>query len=129
MKKFKLVIWLLIAIVIGVVIYQNKAFFMTKQAFHLNTIAAVYESPAIPVAVVFVGCFIVGLIVAYLFSIPTRLKAHKTIRNLNDTISAQGSDLTALKSELDALKQQAPSPAGPTETPADTEQDPPAAAS
>lgn len=114
MKKIKLIIWLLIIVVIGVVIYQNKAFFMAKEVFHLNAIAASYVSPAVPIAVVFVGFFVVGLIVAFLFSIPGRLKANKTIRALNATINSQKADLAALKSEVDALKQTVPAePAQP----------------
>ena len=122
MKKFKIVIWILIFAFIGLVIYQNKGFFMAKKVFHLNLVAKAYATPEIPVAVVFMGFFVVGLLVAYLFSVPGRLKAGKTIRSLNDTIRNQGTELAAMKSEINTIKQAAP----PVEAPAPPDQEPPA---
>ncbi len=122
MKKFKIVIWLLIIAFIGVVIYQNKSFFLQKEVFHLDLIAKVYATPEIPVAAVFVGFFVVGLLVAFLFSIPGRLRAGRTIRSLNDTIRSQGAELSAVKTEVDAIRTPAP-PA--SDVPDDPEKNPP----
>jgi len=122
MKKFKIVIWLLIIAFIGVVIYQNKGFFLQKEVFHLNLIAKTYATPEMHVAVVFVGFFVVGLLVAFLFSIPGRLRAGKTIRSLNDTIRSQGAELTAMKTDVDAIK--APVPPA-SDVPDDPEKNPP----
>lgn len=122
MKKFKIVIWLLIIAFIGVVIYQNKGFFLQKEVFHLNLIATAYATPEMPVAVVFVGFFVAGLLVAFLFSIPGRMRAGKTIRTLNDTIRSQGDALTAMKTDVDAIK--APAPPAP-DVPDDPEKNPP----
>jgi hypothetical protein len=123
MKKIKIVIWLLIVAFIGLVVYQNKDFFLTKEIFHLNLIFKAYATPEIPVAVVFIGFFVVGLLVSYLFSVPGRLRVSKTVRSLNDTIRTQNADLTALKSEVEAVKQsQSPLP----EASVPPEQDPPA---
>jgi uncharacterized membrane protein YciS (DUF1049 family) len=126
MKKFKIVIWLLIIVFIGVVIYQNKAFFLANEVFHLNLIAKDYITPEIPVAVVFVGFFLCGLLVAFLFSLPGRLRAGKAIRSLNETIRAQSTELAAMKSEVEAIKQ--PVPPTPEEHAADA-QTPPEASS
>ncbi|MFH1981383.1 MAG: LapA family protein [Pseudomonadota bacterium] len=123
MKKFKIVIWLLIFGFIGLVIYQNKDFFLAKKVFHLDLIARSYVTPEIPVAAVFVGFFVVGLLVTYLFAVPGRMRANKTIRSLNETIRTQSNDLTMLKSEISALKTIAPPP---PDVPVTPEQDPPA---
>jgi uncharacterized membrane protein YciS (DUF1049 family) len=123
MKKFKIVIWLLIIVFIGLFIYQNKDFFLAKEVFQLNLVAKAYTTPEIPVAALFVGFFVIGLLLAFLFSIPGRLRASKSIRTLNDTIRAQSADLTMLKSEVDALKTIAPPPTDAPMTPA--ELDPP----
>ena len=123
MKKFKIVIWLLIIGFIGLFIYQNKDFFWaTEVVFKLDLAVRSYVTPMLRVAYVFVGFFIVGWLVAFLFSIPGRLRANKTIRSLNDTIRSQSADLTMLKSEVDALKTITPPP---TDVPVTPEPDPP----
>jgi uncharacterized integral membrane protein len=129
MNKAKAVIWLLIFGSLALIISQNPSFFLNKEVFRINLFFWAYESPAIYVAIIFVGLFIDGLIIAWLFSLPTRMRLSKTVRSLNDTVSTQRKELDSLKQEIDSIKAAAPAPpAGPAapenapEGPTDSEQ-------
>ena len=110
MNKTKAVIWLLIFGSLALIIFQNQPFFLNKEVFRINLFFWAYESPAIYVAIIFVGLFIDGLIIAWLFSLPTRMRLNKTIRSLNDTISTQRQELDSLKKEIDSIKPAVPTP-------------------
>jgi len=100
MRKVKFAFWLLLLAFIGLVIYQNKAFFLAKKSFFIDLFFKSYHTPALPIAVLMLACFVVGLLIAYFFSLYGRFRANKTIKNLNATIAAQTDEIANLKDKL-----------------------------
>ncbi len=105
MKKATLIIWAIIFGVIALLIFQNKAFFMANEALRINLgILEEYKTPALPRAILFLLFFLVGIVIAYLFSLSARLKARRTIKKLNTTIASHNAEIAGLRREIDSLK-------------------------
>ena len=101
MKKATLIIWVIIFGFIALVIFQNQTFFLAEQSYRLDLgIIDEIPIPAIPNAVLILIFFFSGLLIAYLFSFPSRFKAKRTIRRLNTTITTHTTEMTQLKSEI-----------------------------
>ncbi len=120
MKKVKFAFWLVILGFVGLVIIQNKSFFMNRQQFGINLVFFDYKTPELPNAVIFIIFFLFGLVTSYVYMLFGRMKASKTIRQLNEALSSQRSELTAMKNELAAMKPQPPPPT-PPEAPPESE--------
>ena len=105
MKKVKIGFWLIIVAFLLLLGYQNKAFFLQKHSFDLNLwVTAPYQSPEVHNAVLFAGCFLAGLILAYLSGLFERFKTSKTTKQLTKTVSDQNNEIAQLKTEIAALK-------------------------
>ena len=103
MKKFKLVLWIIILAFLGLFFYQNKDFFMSKHVLSLEVpFFQLYHFPELPNAVLFVAFLLLGLLIAYFFSLLERFKANKTIKNLSATVDSHLEMISSLKSELAA---------------------------
>lgn len=121
MKKATLVIWVIIFGFIALVIFQNKTFFLDKQALHLNLgLLEPYHSPELSNAIIVLLFFFAGLAVAYLFGLSSRFKAKRTIKKLNATIAEHSEELAKLQSEIYTLKGIEPPAEPPAEDQADT---------
>jgi hypothetical protein len=105
MKKVKIGFWLIFIAFLLLLGYQNKAFFLQRHSFDLNLwVTAPYHSPEIYNAVLFAGCFLAGLIIAYLSGLFERFKANKVCKQLGKTVDDQKNELSQLKSEVEAFK-------------------------
>jgi uncharacterized integral membrane protein len=105
MNKFKLVLWIIILAVIALVIFQNKEFFLDSQSLQLNLwLAPVYQSPEIPIAVIFLVFFALGLLLDFLFSAPQRFRNRKAIKRLTAANASQKDEIEKLNKEIDSLK-------------------------
>ena len=105
MKKVKIGFWLIIIAFLALVGFQNKAFFLQKHSFDLNIwVTAPYETPEVYNAVLFGGCFVAGLVIAYLSTLLGHFKANKTIKQLTKTVNDQRTQAEQLQTEIDALK-------------------------
>jgi outer membrane murein-binding lipoprotein Lpp len=105
MKKVKIGLWLLLIAFLLLAGFQNKAFFLQKHSFDLNLwVTAPYQSAEIYNAVLFGGCFLAGLVIAYISGLFDRFKANKTIKQLTNTINDQKTQTEQLKTEIEALK-------------------------
>jgi hypothetical protein len=113
MKKFKIVFWILLLVFIALVIYQNQGLFMAKQhlVLKLPFIDPLY-TPELQTAVFFIAFFLVGLLVAYFFSLLGQFKSRKTIKVLNASAAARTEELNALKAENAELKKALPAGEG-----------------
>ena len=106
MKKSSLIIWVIIFGLIAMVFYQNSAFFFETRkslSFNLGAIAPL-QTPELQIWVYFVIFFFLGIVIAYIFTFPTRFKAKRTIKKLNAKLSLQDNEVTELKSEINSLK-------------------------
>jgi uncharacterized integral membrane protein len=106
MKKATLIIWVIIFGFMALVVFQNKTFFLeSKTAISLNLgIAAPYQTPELPNAILVLIFFFCGCIVTYLFSLSGRFKAKRSIKKLNTTIASDINELNELKGEVNKLK-------------------------
>lgn len=105
MKKIKIALWVIIIGFLALVMFQNKDFFMAKQGFGINLYFVNYEIPEIYNVILFFAFFAAGLLVAYIFSLFSKFKANKTIKELKSSMTSSMQQVSVLKQELDALKQ------------------------
>ena len=121
MKKVKIVFWVLLIAFLLLVGYQNKGFFLQKNAFGLNLfVTDAYMTPEIFNGVLFGVCFLAGLIIAYFFGLFDRFRANKTIKQLNLDLESQRQQIATLNTELNAFKNASSSPVEQPATEEDT---------
>jgi len=104
MKKVKIVILLIILVFVGIVIFQNRAFFMAEQSLVINLLFAEYKMPGIANIVLFLTCFFIGLLIGYFYFIFIRFKLNKTIRRLNSTINSHLEIISDLEKDVVPFK-------------------------
>ena len=105
MKKATLIIWAIIFGVIALLIFQNNAFFLTNQSLQVNLgIIEAYHTPELPIAILVLLFFLIGIFIAFLFSLSARFKARRTIKKLNTTLASHNSEMAGLRREIDSLK-------------------------
>lgn len=108
MKRTKLVLWIIILGFVALIIFQNKEFFLRKQSLGINLYFVNYHTPELHNAIIFLACFMAGVIVAYFFSLSERFKSNKMIKDLNSSVDSHLETISALKSELESLKKGTP---------------------
>jgi uncharacterized integral membrane protein len=118
MKKFKIVLWVIIIGFIAIIFFSNKEYLLAKQALQIDLLYAdpVYTMP-LPNAVFFLVFFLTGFLIAYFISLSARFKSKKTIKNLNAAATSQLEEIAALKKEVESLKS---GPSDPTAQPVET---------
>lgn len=106
MNKMKLIIWLLVLGLMGLVIYQNEGHFLnTEQSLRLNLgVVPEYHSPQLPMVFFHLIFFLYGLIVAYLFGLPERFRNRKAIKHLTAADAQREKAMTELNTELARIK-------------------------
>ena len=104
MKKAKVVIWLIIIGFIALIIYQNKEFFLTKHSFGINLLVFNYRSPEVYSAILFLLFFILGVLIAYFFSLFEKFKASKAIKALTAANLSLEKMIASLKNDLASFK-------------------------
>ena len=105
MKKVKIGFWILVIAFLLLLGFQNKAFFIQKNAFALNLyITDAYMTKEIYNGVTFAVCFLAGLVLAYLSGLLERFRSNKIIKQLNADMERQRQELEALQTELNAHK-------------------------
>lgn len=108
MKKVKFGIWVLILLFLGIVVYQNRVFFLTKESLGIDLVFARYQSPELPVVLFFVGLFFLGWLLAYLFGLGERFSSAKQIKTLQQTKGAQQRAIDDMKKDIASLKGETP---------------------
>ena len=106
MNKAKLIIWLLVLVFMGLVIYQNESHFLNAQeSLRLNLgVVPEYHSPKLPMVFFYLVFFLYGLIVAYFFSLPERFRHRKAIKRLTIADTQREKAMAELKTELSRIK-------------------------
>ena len=82
MKKVKIAFWIIIFGFIGLVIFQNKGFFMSESHMVLNLGFFQYETPFLANAIFFVAFFLIGILISYFLSLFRQFKDAKVIKGL-----------------------------------------------
>jgi hypothetical protein len=110
MKKVKIAFWIVVFGFIGLVIFQNKEFFMSESRLMINLGFFYYETPFLANAVFFVAFFLVGILISYFSSLFKHFKDAKTIK----TFKAKE---TSLVETVSSLERKLSTQAEPTEAP------------
>ena len=85
--------------------YQNKDFFMAGQSLNYGfPFFKVHHAPELPVALLFLFTFLIGLLGAYFYSLSDRFKSKKTIKNLNAAATSQLEEISELRKEVASLR-------------------------
>ncbi len=104
MKKFKYGLWVILIALIGLLVYQNKSFFLTKYSLGLNLGFYQNVTPEVYNLVIIAVFFFCGMLITYGSSLFERYRAKKTIKTLQSTIDASSETIAELKKEVGALK-------------------------
>ncbi len=98
MKKFKLILVLIIAAFIGLFVYQNLAAFTHLFNLKLNIGIKRYEMLNIQASLIFLSLFLFGFLLAYFLSLGERLKARRDLKANSEKIRDMEEELRMLKS-------------------------------
>lgn len=99
MKKFKLLLLLIVLALIGLGIWQNLSLFQTRHMLRLNLGITEFHLEA-GLGVLLLAFFLAGLLIAYFFSLFHRFKSRKTIRGLNEQLEAERKKAADLEARL-----------------------------
>jgi len=104
LRNIKIAFWIIILIIIGLIGYQNKAFFMAKHSLGLKLpFLDIVHTPGLSNAILFLIFFLAGFLIAYFLSLAERYKSKKIIKNLNTAATSQKEVISALKKEVESL--------------------------
>lgn len=107
MKIVKLLVWIVMIVLFGLLVYQNWDFFSIKQSLNLNLYFAGYRIPPLPLALQMAFMFLAGWLIAYLSGLADRFGLGTQNKRLKQTIDAQQSAIDAMKKDVEALKPKA----------------------
>ena len=115
MKKVKIAFWIIIFGFIGLLIYQNRIFFMAQSHLVLNLGFFHYETPFLANAIFFVAFFLIGILLSYFLSLPKQFKDAKVIKTLKAKESSLVETVATLEQQLQPKKAPAETatPVGP----------------
>jgi hypothetical protein len=102
MKKVKIAFWIIVFGFVGLVIFQNKDFFMSESRLVLNLGFFYYETPFLANAIFFVAFFLVGILISYFLSLFKQFKDTKTIKALKAKESSLVEAVASLERQLKA---------------------------
>jgi len=104
MNKVKIAFWIVIFGFVGLIIYQNKIFFMSQSHLNLNLGFFYYETPNMANAIFFVAFFLLGILLTYFLSLFKHYKDAKIIKTLKTKESTLVETVSALEKELSTPK-------------------------
>ena len=87
MKKVKAIIWLIILTLAGLLVYQNEAFFMSKQVIIFNMYVKDFKTMPVPVALLFLISFLLGVIIAFILGLSNKFKIKKEVKSLKTELN------------------------------------------
>ena len=123
MKNLKIAFWIILFAFIGLILFQNREFYMSQHSLGIDLMFFNYRTPEVPNAVLFLAFFFAGLLISYFFSLLERFNSRKVNKNLTESLSACEKMLDALKAENEGLKGAAEDvPASPEEKSKEDEQ-------
>ncbi|MBR9987030.1 MAG: hypothetical protein KFF68_14090 [Desulfosarcina sp.] len=116
MKKVKIAFWLVVFGFVGLVIFQNKDFFMSESRLLIDLGFFYYETPLLANAVFFVAFFLLGILISYFLSLFKHFKDARTIKTFKAKETSLVEAVSSLEQQLSAQTGPAePLPAAPAE--------------
>mmetsp|Transcript_25325 Transcript_25325/g.12017 ORF Transcript_25325/g.12017 Transcript_25325/m.12017 type:complete len:122 (+) Transcript_25325:285-650(+) len=104
MEKIKTLLWLIIIAFMGLIVFQNEAFFMTKQCLVIDLLGKKYSTIPLPIGVFFILSLIAGFFISYLFNLSYRFKSNKKNKELETEIKKHKNSMAELNKEISDLK-------------------------
>ncbi len=105
MKKVKIALWIIVFGFIGLIIYQNREFFMAESRLVINLVFFYYETPYLANAIFFVAFFLFGILLSYFFSLFKHFRDTKTIKALKAKEASLVETVAALEKQVAACPQ------------------------
>lgn len=107
MKKLKYMFWFILIGFLGVLVYQNIAFFSSLHSLHINL--GFYENSTPEMATgaiiaIFVGLSVLLMMMLYFASRFESYRAKKTIKELKAGMEAAADTISKLTAEVEMLK-------------------------
>ncbi len=99
MKKFKIILLLIVLGLIALAVYQNLEFLKSHQSIELNLFITHFKGEAV-VGVLMLALFIAGLLISYFLTLAQRFKNRKAIRQLNEQLNAERKKAAELEARL-----------------------------
>ncbi len=116
MKKVKIAFWIVVFGFVGLVIFQNKEFFMAESHLKIDLGFFYYETPILANAIFFVAFFLVGILISYFLSLFKHFKDARTIKTFKAKETSLVETVSSLEQQLSAQTVPAePLPAAPAE--------------
>lgn len=97
MKKVKYVFWLVVIGLVVLAVYQNSEFFIVERSLGIDLYFFSYDSPKLPTGVYYLSVFLIGMLVSYVFTLAQKFRDRKTIRQLNQKVTAGEKKIAALE--------------------------------
>jgi len=105
LRNIKIAFWIIILIIIGLLGYQNKVFFMAKHSLGLKLpFLEIVNTPELSNALLFLIFFLAGFLIAYFLNLAGRFKSKKTVKNLKAEAASQQDDISTLRKEVETLR-------------------------
>ncbi len=100
MRKFKLLLTLIILAVLGTIFYQNRAYFLAAPLINFDVYFRQYQFSNVSNATMILGAFVVGVLLTYFMTLAKSYRMSKTVKNLQETISQQQETIAGLRSQM-----------------------------
>jgi len=100
MKKVKIAFWIVVFGFVGLIIFQNRGFFMSESRMILDLGFFYYETPFLANAIFFVAFFLVGVLISYFFGLFKHFKDAKTIKILKAKEASLVETISSLEKQL-----------------------------
>lgn len=104
MNKLKLIFVLIIALIMGVFTWDNRAFLLQENSISINLFVKTFTTPKLPTGVILLISFFAGLLVAYTFALFEQFSLKGQIKGLNYTIDSNIEKIAELKNEVISLR-------------------------
>jgi hypothetical protein len=107
MKLIKFLLWLIIISLLATLVLQNKEYFWSTAALHLDLKAVDtwnWTTPQLPTGVYWAICFIIGLILTGFKALVIKFRLSRQIKTKDKEITALKDEINALKTELEVFK-------------------------
>ncbi|RLC25632.1 MAG: hypothetical protein DRH93_01270 [Deltaproteobacteria bacterium] len=106
MKTIKYLLWLIILVLLGILIYQNLDYFMTTVAlrFDLKVSSWNWTIPELQNIVYFGICFLLGIILVGFKGFVTNFKLKKEIKTKDAALTSFKEQVNTLKTQLEVFQ-------------------------
>ncbi len=104
MKKVKIAFWIILIVLLGITVYQNQGYFLTKHSLDINLWFTRRIVPPVQNGIVILAFFLFGLLVGLIHNFFERYRTNKTIKDLRNTIRSNEAAIGQMRQEIEALK-------------------------